>query len=457
MRLFVLILAAGLGKRMKSSKPKVLQNLSNKPLIEHVLETLKKIDVDEIGVIYGHLAEQLKETLTGEPITWIEQKKTQGTGDAVKSALPYLDKNDKVLILYGDVPLISSETLKRFITHVQSDQMGILTAKFNDPTGLGRIIRDENDRVMRIVEEKDATQKEREINEINTGIYYLSADLLHKWLPKLTNDNAQGEYYLTDIVAMAQKDGIEIVTSQPYNHFEVIGVNSRIELANLERIWQRHQAELLMAQGVSLNDPNRIDIRGNVEIGHDTHIDVNVILEGNVQIGKQCIIGANCILKNVELDDYVIIKPNSMLEDAVVKSHAEIGPYARIRPGCMIDESAKIGNFVEIKKGLIGKGSKVNHLSYIGDAILGNDVNIGAGVITCNYDGVNKHQTIIEDNVFVGSDSQLVAPVKLGEGSYIGSGSTITKNTPNGKLTVNRSNRQITLDAWQRPKKENKK
>ncbi|MCF6764684.1 bifunctional UDP-N-acetylglucosamine diphosphorylase/glucosamine-1-phosphate N-acetyltransferase GlmU [Thiotrichales bacterium 19S3-7] len=457
MRLFVLILAAGLGKRMKSSKPKVLQNLGHKPLIVHVLDTLTKIEVDEVGIIYGHLAEQLKIALNDRSLTWIEQKQMKGTGDALKAALPYLKQDDMVLILYGDVPLISSETLKRFMTNVRCDQLGILTTTLENPTGLGRILRDDNHQVIGIVEEKDATEKERQIKEVNTGIYYLSAQLLQKWLPKLNNNNAQGEYYLTDIVAMAKDEAVEIVTHSPDYHFEVVGVNNRLELANLERCWQRYQAEKLLSDGVIISDPSRIDIRGNVIVGNDTSIDVNVILEGDVRIGRHCKIGPNCILNNVELGDFVCIKANSMLEDAQIKSHAEIGPYARIRPQCLIEEGAKVGNFVELKKTTIGKDSKVNHLSYLGDAVMGNNVNIGAGVITCNYDGVNKHQTVIEDDVFVGSDSQLIAPVKLAKGSYIGSGSTITKNTPEGKLTINRSNRQMTLDAWQRPKKQDKK
>ncbi|MCF6768014.1 bifunctional UDP-N-acetylglucosamine diphosphorylase/glucosamine-1-phosphate N-acetyltransferase GlmU [Thiotrichales bacterium 19S11-10] len=453
MELSVLILAAGLGKRMQSSKPKVLQLLAKKPLIKHVLNTLKLIQINSIGVIYGHLGEQLKSELISDHVTWIEQINMQGTGDAVKSALPHIKDNDMILILSGDVPLISANTLSKLIETTSEKQLGMLTFDMDDPTGFGRVIRDSNNDVIKIVEEKDATDDQKKIKEINAGIYYLKGSYLNKWLPKLNNQNAQKEYYLTDIVEMAIADQVEVNTVRPEYKFEITGVNSRLELAKLERDWQSYQAKKLMQEGVTLLDPKRIDIRGDIKVGQDTVIDVNVILEGNVKIGKNCQISANCILKDVIIADNVVIKPNSMLEGVKVDSEVEIGPFARIRPDTYLSQGAKVGNFVEIKKSTIGNDSKINHLSYIGDTEVGDRVNIGAGVITCNYDGANKHQTIIEDDVFVGSDSQLVAPVKLGKGSFIGSGSTITKNTPEGKLTLNRSSRQITLDAWKRPKK----
>jgi len=454
MELSIVILAAGRGTRMMSDLPKVLHTLAGKPLLEHVVQTALTLKPDQIIVIYGYQGEQLKARLKDYAIEWVEQKEQLGTGHAVACALPLLKDNNQVLILCGDVPLIHSETLQRFYQSVKNkDQLGLMTARLEQPASYGRIVRDAAGHVLRIVEAKDATPEQLQIQEINPAIYLVATPLLKSWLPVLQNNNAQQEYYFTDIVNMAATQHIDIVTTEPAYLSEIQGVNDRAQLAALERIYQRQQAEKFMKQGVTLADPQRFDVRGEVTIANDVFIDVNVVLQGKVDIASGCTIGPNTVLKNVTLGKNVGIEAFSYLEGAVVAENAVVGPYARLRPGSDIRAGAKVGNFVEIKKSVIGKKSKVSHLSYIGDAELGEDVNIGAGTITCNYDGVNKFKTIIGNRVFVGSDSQLVAPVEIGDDAFIGAGSTITKNAPAGKLTISRA-KQMTIDGWQKPLKK---
>ncbi|KEI34729.1 bifunctional UDP-N-acetylglucosamine diphosphorylase/glucosamine-1-phosphate N-acetyltransferase GlmU [Allofrancisella frigidaquae] len=452
MSLSVVILAAGKGSRMNSNKPKVLQTLASKPLIKHVIESVEKLNPTNIVVVNGHLKEQLEQTLSNRNITFVHQAEQLGTGHAVLQALPYLQEQ-KVLILYGDVPLISTEVLDNLVSTTHNHDLGVLTAFVDNPSGLGRIVRDKFGAVTGIVEEKDANDVQRQIKEINTGIYCVHKNLLQQWLPKLQANNAQGEYYLTDIVTFAKNDSVSINVTHPIEEFEILGVNDRAQLANLERVWQRNVAEKIMAQGVSIADPNRFDVRGNLEVGKDCWIDINVIIKGNVKLGNNVVIGANCILKNCTIEDNVKIKANSMIDGSIVRNGAIVGPFARVRPECDIKEEAVIGNFVETKKVTLGKGSKASHLTYLGDSEIGQNCNIGAGVITCNYDGANKHKTIIGDYVFVGSDSQLIAPVNIGQGATIGAGSTIAKDVPADNLAISRA-RQRHIDTWERPVKK---
>ncbi|WP_119343207.1 bifunctional UDP-N-acetylglucosamine diphosphorylase/glucosamine-1-phosphate N-acetyltransferase GlmU [Facilibium subflavum] len=453
MGLTVVILAAGQGSRMRSQKSKVLQTLAGKSLIRHVVETVEALNADNIIIVQGHLSQQVQSELEDKEIIWVDQPQRLGTGHAVKQALPQINKKDKVLILYGDVPLISPDTLSHFIEATKDEDLGILTAQVPEPSGLGRIVRNRFGEIESIVEEKDATEIQKQITEINTGIYCISGERLHHWLPQISNENKQKEYYLTDIVALACRDKVNIRAAHPANTFEILGVNTRAQLAELERVWQKAVAIRVMEGGVSLADPERFDVRGSVDIGCDTWVDINVLIKGHVKIGEGCVIGANCILKDCVIGDNVKIKPNTIIDGADIIDNAVIGPFARIRPGSIIKEDARIGNFVEVKKSTVGSGSKINHLSYVGDSIIGEKCNIGAGVITCNYDGVNKHQTVIGNDVFVGSDCQLVAPVNIGDGANIGAGSTITKDVPAHKLTVNRANKQMTISGWQRPQK----
>ncbi len=454
MTIQIVILAAGLGKRMHSHLPKVLHHLAGKPLLEHVINTALSISPNTPPIVVnGHQGKQLTETLTHYKLRWVEQKEQLGTGHALLQALPMISEQSQVLILYGDVPLISADTLKKLIDATSLNSIGMLTAHLTNPTGYGRIKRDQHQHIIGIVEEKDATEEERNINEINPGIYFLPAAYLKKWLPLLKNTNAQGEYYLTDIIPLAVKENIAIHFVQPMENEEILGINDRIQLAHLERYYQRKQAEKLMRQGVTLCDPARLDIRGHVQIGRDVVIDVNVILEGEVVMGDECIIGANTFLRNAKLGKRVEVKANSMIDGADIAAECVIGPFARIRPDTVLAERVNIGNFVEIKKSEIEQGSKVNHLSYVGDSTVGKHVNIGAGTITCNYDGANKHQTIIGDDVFIGSNSQLVAPVTVGTGATIGAGSTITHDAPPHQLTLARAPQQ-TIDGWQRPQKK---
>lgn len=453
MALSVVILAGGDGTRMNSKCPKVLHQLAQKPMIEHVLETVLSLGADDVFVVHGHLGEQLQEAMSHHlSVKWVEQTERLGTGHAVMQVLPFLNPAHQVLILYGDVPLISQDTLSHLVASTGKEQLGLLTAVVENPKGLGRIVRDEYHQVMRIVEEKDATDLEKQIDEINTGIYCVSGHHLNEWLPKLNNKNAQGEYYLTDVVGFARSAQVSINVSEPRDGREILGANNRVELARLESVYQQWAIEALMMTGVSVIDPSRVDIRGSVTAKRDCAIDANVIFEGEVTLGEDCIIGANVILKNVELGNGVEVKPNSIIENAVVHDDVVIGPFARIRPDTILKAGSRIGNFVEIKKSTIGEGSKVNHLSYIGDAEIGDRVNVGAGVITCNYDGAHKHKTLIEDEAFIGSDVQLVAPVKVGKNATIGAGSTITKNVPADKLTLSRS-KQETIEGYERPHK----
>ncbi|MDR3490535.1 MAG: bifunctional UDP-N-acetylglucosamine diphosphorylase/glucosamine-1-phosphate N-acetyltransferase GlmU [Gammaproteobacteria bacterium] len=454
MSVSVVILAAGQGKRMHSDLPKILHRLADKPLLEHVVNTASSLQTaDAPIVIFGHEGGQVQHALAHLNVHWVPQTELLGTGHAVLQALPLIDKNSRVLILYGDVPLISTATLKNLMDTTPKDAIGILTAEVPNPHGFGRIIRDNQNTISSIIEEKDASAEQRLLKEINSGIYLIPAQLLKKWLPLLQNNNAQKEYYLTDIIANAAKENISIHSLQPLMHEEILGVNDRVQLATLERIYQKQQAEKLMRNGVTLYDPSRIDVRGELMIEQDTTVDINVIFSGHCKIGHHCTIGPNVTLHNVIIGNYVEIKANSVLDGAEISDHCVIGPFARIRPGTELATNTHVGNFVEIKNSIIGQGSKINHLSYIGDSDIGKHVNIGAGTITCNYDGVNKHRTVIGDYAFIGSDTQLVAPVSIGTGATIGAGSTITRNAPADQLTICRS-QQRSIENWQRPKKK---
>ena len=455
MNLTTIILAAGKGTRMRSQLPKVLHSIGYKSLLRHVYDLSIGLENNVIHIVIGHGAEQVKKTLADLSVNWIEQTQQLGTGHAVQQVSDQIDDNSMVLILYGDVPLLQAETLQMLLSKTNEKTLALLTVNLANPTGYGRIVRDNSGKVLRIVEEKDATETEKKITEGNTGILAVQGKALKKWLLQLGNNNAQGEYYLTDIIALAVADGFEIATSSPQNEDEVLGVNDKLQLAHLERVYQLQQSQNVMREGVTLRDPNRFDLRGTLEIGQDVEIDVNVIFEGKNRLGNNVKIGANCFIKNVTIGDDVIILANCVIENAVVGVNSRIGPFARLRPETVLASDTHIGNFVEIKKSIIGQGSKINHLSYIGDSLVGQKVNIGAGTITCNYDGINKFQTIIEDGAFIGSDTQLVAPVTIGKNATIGAGSTITKDTPNDQLTLSRS-KQISLEGWQRPVKKEK-
>lgn len=450
----IVILAAGKGTRMKSHRPKVIHPIGSVPMVVRVVQAARQVGARKIIVVVGHQAEQVKALFESQSdILFVEQTEQLGTGHAVKVAIDKLDTEQPTLVLYGDVPLIHPESLTPLVQAAQQGAVGLLTQIQQDPSGYGRIVRSPEGRVMAIVEQKDATADQLSIKETNTGIVSMPTQALISYLNKLTNDNAQGEYYLTDIIAMASEQGLDIHTSQPGHDWEVLGVNSRVQQAELERTLQRHLANLLMTQGVELADPNRIDIRGALECGQDVSIDVNTVFEGTVQLGNNVSIGPNCYLKNVKLAEGVRIEAFSHLVDAVVGARSTIGPYARLRPGAQLADQVHIGNFVEVKKATIDSQSKVNHLSYVGDAKVGKRVNVGAGTITCNYDGVNKHLTEIGDDVFIGSDTQLVAPVKVENGATLGAGTTLTKTAPANSLTVSRS-KQVTIEGWNRPTKK---
>lgn len=450
--LSVVILAAGKGTRMYSDLPKVLHPIAGKPMVKHVIDTVKHLNARQINLIYGHGADLLKERLADEPVNWVFQAEQLGTGHAMQQAAPFFADDENIMMLYGDTPLIQQSTLERLIAQKPENGIALLTVKLENPTGYGRIIR-ENGSVVAIVEQKDASAEQLKIQEVNTGVMVASGASFKKWLGNLNNNNAQGEYYITDVIAMANEDGFQVQAVQADEFMEVEGANNRLQLAALERFYQKKQAEKLLLAGVTLIDPSRFDVRGTVEHGKDVSIDVNVILEGNVKLGNNVKIGAGCVLKNVIVGDNVEIKPYSVLEDAVIGEKSAIGPFSRLRPGTQLAEGAHVGNFVEIKNAQVGKGSKVNHLTYVGDAEVGRNVNIGAGVITCNYDGANKFKTIIGDDVFVGSDSQLVAPVEIANGATIGAGSTITKNVAEGELVITRV-AQKHIQGWQRPTKK---
>lgn len=453
----VVILAAGMGKRMQSNLPKVLHAIAGKAMLQHVVDTARKIHTDRAAnmcVIVGHGGEQVRATVAADDISFALQEPQLGTGHAVAQAIPHLEDSVPTLILYGDVPLTRVETLQALVAAAEGNQLAILTAQVPDPTGLGRIIR-EDGKIRRIVEQKDANETERAITEINTGIMVAPTAALKVWLGRLSNNNAQGEYYLTDIVAQAVADGVAVTSAQPTAIWETLGVNSKSQLAELERLHQQHLATQLMEQGVTLLDPARIDIRGKLTCGRDVSIDVGCVFEGDVHLADGVKVAAYCVIKNSHIAADSEIKAFCHIESARVGEQAQIGPYARLRPGAELAEQVHIGNFVEVKNSQIAAYSKANHLAYIGDATIGSRVNIGAGTITCNYDGVNKFRTVIEDDAFIGSDTQLIAPVRVGKGATLGAGTTLSKDAPEGKLTVSRA-KQITIEGWQRPVKKTK-
>ncbi|CAN7646241.1 bifunctional UDP-N-acetylglucosamine diphosphorylase/glucosamine-1-phosphate N-acetyltransferase GlmU [Pseudoduganella sp. LjRoot289] len=456
----VVILAAGMGKRMQSALPKVLHPLAGQPLLSHVIDTARGLSPARLCVIYGHggaaVLEQLEleKKVPGTDISAALQEPQLGTGHAVMQALPALDEAYPTLILYGDVPLTTAASLQRLVDAAGQDKLGILTVVQDDPFGLGRIVR-EDEQIVRIVEEKDASADERAIKEINSGIIVAPTVHLKKWLAALQNNNAQGEYYLTDIVAQAVADGVPVVSAQPSGEWEVAGVNSKVQLAQLERIHQLNIAKALLERGVTLMDPSRIDVRGELVCGRDVTIDVGCVFEGRVELADGVTVGAHSVLVNARIAAGAQIKPFCHIEDAVVGAKSIIGPYARLRPGTDLAEDVHIGNFVEIKNSQIAAHSKANHLAYVGDATIGSRVNVGAGVITCNYDGANKFRTVIEDDAFIGSDSQLVAPVTVGRGATIGAGTTLTKDAPPEQLTISRP-KQMTVPGWKRPVKVKK-
>lgn len=452
MTIQIVILAAGQGKRMHSSMPKVLHPLAGVPLLQHVITTASSITNKKPLVVIGHESQKLRDVFPDSMVEWIEQTEQRGTGHALLQALPHVSEDADVLVLYGDVPLISHETLKKLMTASEKNALGVVTAELENPYGYGRIKRDANHEVTSIIEEKDADENEKKIREINSGIYFVSARKLKKWLPLVKNNNAQQEYYLTDIIHFAVKENIPVFTVQPEVVEEILGVNDCSQLAFLERFYQWQQAKKFLKQGVTLADPSRFDVRGDVKIGRDVKIDVNVILEGNVVIGDGCNIGAHSVIRNTQMGNHVKVKEHSLIDGAKISNRCVIGPFARIRPDTELAEEVHVGNFVEVKKSYLGQGTKANHLSYLGDAEIGKQVNIGAGTITCNYDGVKKHKTRIGDGAFIGSDTQLVAPVTVGDGATIGAGSTIVKDAPAHKLTLSNA-RQQTLPDWKRREK----
>ncbi|MGM8225227.1 bifunctional UDP-N-acetylglucosamine diphosphorylase/glucosamine-1-phosphate N-acetyltransferase GlmU [Cellvibrio sp. ARAG 10.3] len=449
----ILVLAAGKGTRMRSDLPKVLHPVGGKALVQHVVDTARQVGSERIFIIIGHGAEKVEEKMAAPDVRFILQARQLGTGHAVQQALPQLRDDATVLILYGDVPLTRAETLQKLIAHVNDQQMGLLTVNLPDPTGYGRILRDAGGAVTAIVEHKDATDEQRQVKEINTGIMAVKAKHLQQWLPQLTNNNAQGEYYLTDIIALARQNGVAIQVEQPNAIEEVEGINNRQQQAALERFYQKQKANELMVAGATLLDPARFDCRGTITVGRDVVIDINCVFEGDVVLGDGVTIEPNCVIINSRIGNNTHIKANSHIEDAAIAGDCDVGPFARLRPGTQLAQGAKIGNFVEIKKAVIGEGSKVNHLSYIGDTTIGKKANIGAGTITCNYDGVNKFKTEIGDNAFIGSNSALVAPVKVGANATIGAGSIITKDVADEELAIARG-KQRNIQGWERPKKK---
>jgi len=453
MPLSVVIIAAGQGKRMKSDLPKVLQPLAGRPLLGHVLDTARGLEATATCVVYGHGGEQVLEAFEGRDVHWVLQAEQHGTGHAVAQAAPGIPDDHMVLVLYGDVPLVKLDTLARLVAAAGPDAVSLLSVMLADPTGYGRIVRDGAGNVVRIVEHKDANAKERAIHESNTGLMCVPAARLKGWLAALSNDNAQGEYYLTDVIVMAVKSGCEVHAVAAPTVTEVLGVNDKVQLAELEAAYRRQRATALMLEGATIVDPTRFDARGPVSVGRDVLFDVNVVLEGTVKLGDRVRIGPNVVIRDSEIGDDVVIHANCVIDRATVGARSIVGPFARLRPDAKLHEDVHVGNFVEVKKSELRRGAKANHLTYLGDATVGEKVNVGAGTVTCNYDGVNKWRTEIGAGAFIGSGTMLVAPVKVGTGATIGAGSTITKDTPDDKLTLERS-KQVTIDAWKRPEKK---
>ena len=450
----IVILAAGQGTRMNSSLPKVLHPIAGKPMLQHVLDAASAFGEVEINVVIGHGAQQVRDTIAAENLHWVLQEQQLGTGHAVKQALPHLREHAAVLVLYGDVPLVNVSTLKQLVMQVDENSMALLTVEMENPSGYGRIIRNTSGDVKEIVEHKDANEAQRRITEVNTGIMAVHQSRLVGWLKELSNNNVQKEYYLTDIIGFASRDGVTVNALASDSVAEVLGVNDRYQQAQLERIYQQRMARQLMARGVTLLDPDRFDCRGQISVGRDVSIDINVVFEGKVVLGDGVQIEANCVIKNATIGNRVHIKSHSVIEGAEIADDCDVGPFARLRPGTVLKQKAKIGNFVETKKATIGEDSKVSHLSYIGDATIGDDCNIGAGTITCNYDGVNKHQTVLGDQVFIGSNTALVAPVTIADGATVGAGSVVTSDVQKNQLAVARG-KQRNIDNWQRPEKNN--
>ncbi|WP_256935874.1 bifunctional UDP-N-acetylglucosamine diphosphorylase/glucosamine-1-phosphate N-acetyltransferase GlmU [Vibrio diabolicus] len=452
MKFSAVILAAGKGTRMHSNMPKVLHTLAGKPMAKHVIDTCTGLGAQNIHLVFGHGGDQMQTTLAEEPVNWVLQADQLGTGHAVDQASPRFEDDEKILVLYGDVPLISAETIENLLDAQPTGGIALLTVMLDNPTGYGRIIR-KNGPVVAIVEQKDATEEQKQIKEINTGVMVATGGDLKRWLSGLNNNNAQGEYYLTDVIAAAHDEGRAVEAVHPVNAIEVEGVNDRAQLARLERAFQSMQAQKLLEQGVMLRDPARFDLRGELQCGMDCEIDVNVIIEGKVSLGDNVVIGAGCVLKDCEIDDNTIVRPYSVIEGATVGEECTVGPFTRLRPGAEMRNDSHVGNFVEVKNVRIGEGSKANHLTYLGDAEIGQRTNIGAGTITCNYDGANKFKTIIGNDVFVGSDSQLVAPVTIADGATIGAGTTLTKDVEEGELVITRV-KERKINGWQRPVKQ---
>ena len=454
MPLSVVILAAGQGKRMKSDLPKVLQPVAGRPLLEHVIDTARTLAPDDIHVVYGHGGERVREAVASEGITWVLQDEQLGTGHALQQAMPGVPDDHLVLVLFGDVPLVQAATMKRLVdASADGAALGVLSVRMKDPTGYGRIVRDRAGTVARIVEHKDANQKERALDEVNTGLMAASAQRMREWLAQLRNDNAQGEYYLTDVVVMAAKAGLKVNAILADSEDEVLGVNDKVQLAEVEGVYRRRRAMELMLQGVTLVDPARFDARGPLTVGRDVHLDVNVVFEGVVKLGDRVRVGPNVVIRDSEIGDDTVVFPNCVIDRASIGANCNIGPFARFRPSSSLAQGVHVGNFVEVKNSILGAGAKANHLTYLGDATVGERVNVGAGTVTCNYDGVNKWRTEIGAGAFIGSGAMLVAPVKIGAGATIGAGSTITKDAPDDKLTLERS-KQLTLESWQRPVKQ---
>ncbi len=448
-----MILAAGQGTRMRSDKPKVLHELAGKTLLEHVYTAASRLKHREMLVVYGYGGDAVRERHARLPVSWVEQKDRFGTGHAVLQAMPHIPEDDLVLIINADTPLITAATLKKLVASAMDSGFALLTSVVEDPSGYGRIKRDGEGKITHIVEDRDTSADEKSITEINTGILAVTAGPLRQWLEALDNRNSQEEYYLTDIVALAARQDVAIRSVSPESNIEIRGINDRVQLAEMERYYQLVQAHQLMRRGVTIMDPGRFDLRGELEVGGDIVIDINVLFEGRIKIGKKVSIGPNCCIRDTIIGDEVTILPNCVIDNAIIGNGCRIGPFSRIRPDTVLDENVRVGNFVEIKKSGIGPGTKINHLSYVGDSDVGREVNIGAGTVTCNYDGANKHKTIIEDNVFIGSDTQLIAPVRVGAGATIAAGSVVTRDVEEGVLAISRTD-QKSVRGWKRPKKK---